>query len=86
MKWFIREVHLELNAADMLKALNMYMSNLGVVCIPGSVPSWWPPKLDHDEEYINLNKDGKYRDTLFLSHQLTLDRPDFCYRLPSPTP
>jgi hypothetical protein len=62
----IRRFHSGLSTADMLEALNMYMFNLEVFCVPGPVPFWWPPGLDH-QEYINLNTEGKRCDTLFLS-------------------
>jgi hypothetical protein len=85
MKKAIRRCHSGLSKAGMLEALNKYLFNLEVFCVPGTVPFWWPPGLDH-REYINLNTEGKCCNTLFLSYQLTLSRPNFCYCSPSAAP
>lgn len=42
----------------MFQAIRTYMTNLDIVCVPGSVPVWWPPELDYNE-YAGFNKEGK---------------------------
>jgi hypothetical protein len=85
MKKVVRQIHLRHSTEDVVAALQSYMSNLEVFCIPESIPVWWPPGLDY-QEYVNLEKESKHGDISFLLHQLTSERLTLCCRSPSAAP
>jgi hypothetical protein len=67
MKLIIRSCHSKLSKAQMSKVLHMYMSNLGIAYVLGTIPSWWPPKVTC-KYHTELSKEGKHSHKSFLSH------------------